>query len=55
LDIKKEFDKLMETYRPYSEIAQEEVVLGAENLHKQYTHLWDGKYKGLSRYNLAFI
>ena len=55
LDLKKEFDKLMETYGPYSDIAKEEVVLGAENLHKQYTHLWDSKYKGLSRYNLAFI
>lgn len=55
IDTKKEFDKLMETYGPYSDIAKEEVILGAENLHKKYTHLWSSKYKNLAKYNLAFV
>jgi D-amino-acid dehydrogenase len=32
INIKKEFDTLMKTYRPFSEIAQEEVILGKDNL-----------------------
>jgi hypothetical protein len=32
LDIKKEFDDIMKSYGPFSDIAQEEVVLGAEKL-----------------------
>lgn len=55
LDIKKEFEEMMKSYGPFSDIAQEEVVLGAEKLQKQYTHLWTNKYKGLLKYNLAFI
>ena len=55
LDIKKEFDKLMLTYGPFSDIAKEEVILGSENLLKKYVGLYQPKYKGLLKYNVAFV
>lgn len=45
----------MITYKPFSEIAQEEVVVGHDDVFKKYVHLWADKYKGLKKYNLAFV
>jgi hypothetical protein len=54
VDFKKEFDKYMSTYQPYSELSQEEIVVGKEALQQKYLNLFP-KYKGLEKYNLAFI
>ena len=54
IDFRKEYDKLMETYKPFSDFAQEEVVIGNEALNQKYLHLFP-KYKGLQKYNLAFV
>lgn len=55
INIKKEFDNLMETYRPFSELAQEEVVFGKDNLMEKYLHLYKDKYPGLLKYNLLCV
>jgi len=55
IDLKKDFDQMMLTYGPYSQLSQEEVILGHENIMKKYLHLFSHKYKGLSKYNVAFI
>jgi hypothetical protein len=54
IDFKKEFETLMSTYKPFSDFSQEEVVVGSEALKQKYLHLFP-KYKGLEKYNLAFI
>lgn len=54
IDFKKDFETLMSTYKPFSDVSQEEVVVGSEALQKKYLHLFP-KYKGLQKYNLAFV
>ncbi len=54
IDFKKEFDTLMSTYKPFSDFSQEEVVVGADAIKQKYLHLFP-KYKGLEKYNCAFV
>ena len=46
MDVGKEFEGYMKTYRPYAELLNEEVIVGYENLEKRYLHLYP-KYEGL--------
>jgi hypothetical protein len=54
LDIKKEFDKMMETWGPISKLAQEEIIVGHEGIKQNVLNMFP-KYKGLERYNVAFF
>ena len=53
-DFQKNFDNLMSTYKPLSDFAQEEIVMGKEALQEKYLHLYP-KYKGLQKYNLGLV
>jgi len=44
----------MSTYKPLSDFAQEELVIGREALQQKYLHLYP-KYKGLQKYNLGLV
>ena len=44
----------MSTYKPFSDFSQEEVIVGSDALKQKYLNLFP-TYKGLERYNLAFV
>ena len=52
-DPKKEFDEYMETYRPFGEACQEEIIFGKDEVFQRYISKFP-KYKGLLKYNSSF-
>ena len=50
----KDFEEYMKRYSPYADIVNEEVIMGHEEVYNKYLHLFK-KYKGLQRYNCAFV